>query len=106
MELSLPHGPAEFLVGHAAVILLLPPQLCHGFGFEEAENALCPILPLDQARISLRVQQNVSNEFPQVGPPLICSREKRDLEYGNLDRENNIKAGFFFFLCYLLCLLT
>lgn len=28
-----PHSPAELLVSHAAVVLLLPPELSHSFGF-------------------------------------------------------------------------
>lgn len=42
-----PHGPAELLVGHAAVVLLLPPQLSHGLRFQEPEDALRPVFPLD-----------------------------------------------------------
>lgn len=30
---SSPHSPAEFLVSHAAIVLLLPPQLSHSFRF-------------------------------------------------------------------------
>lgn len=68
----LPHRSTEFLVGHTAVIFLLAPKLSHSFRFKEAENPLGAILPFDQAGVALGVQENVSDELPQVRPTRIC----------------------------------
>lgn len=59
-----PHGTAEFLIRHAAVLFLLAPHLCHGLGFEELKDTLTAVLPLHQALVPLRVDQNISDEFP------------------------------------------
>lgn len=67
-----PHGPAELLVGHAAVFLLLAPQLGHGLGAQELEDALPPVLPLHEALVELRVDEDVPDELPQVRAPGGC----------------------------------
>lgn len=66
----LPHGAAEFFIGHAAVLLLLPPQLGHSLRLEELEDALTAVLPLHQSLVlvQLWVDQDIPNELPQVGP--------------------------------------
>lgn len=61
-----PHSPAQFLVSHAAVFLLLPPQLGHGLGLQELEDAVSAVLPLHQALVLLRVDEDVTDELPQV----------------------------------------
>jgi hypothetical protein len=45
----------------------LAPQLSHGLGAQELENTLVPILPLHEAFIELRVNEDVSDELPQMG---------------------------------------
>lgn len=67
-----PHGPAQLLVGHAAVPLLLAPQLGHGLGAQELKHTFSPVLPLHEALVELRVDENVSDELPQVGAPGGC----------------------------------
>lgn len=67
-----PHGPAQLLVGHVAVLLLLPPQLGHSLGTQELEDALMPVLPLHEALIELWVDEDVPDKFPQVGAPGSC----------------------------------
>lgn len=62
-----PHGAAELLVGHAAVLFLLSPQVSHGLRLEELEDALTAVLPLHQALVLLWVDQDVPDELPQVG---------------------------------------
>lgn len=62
-----PHGPAQFLIRHATVFLLLAPQLGHGLGPQKLENALLPVLPLHEALVELRVDEDVPDELPQVG---------------------------------------
>lgn len=66
----LPHGAAEFFIGHAAVLLLLPPQLGHSLRLEELEDTLTAVLPLHQSLVLvlLWVDQDVPNELPQVCP--------------------------------------
>lgn len=73
-ELSpLPHGSTELLVRHAAVLLLLPPQLSHGFGLEELEYAIPSVLPLHQTLVLLRVNQDISDKLPKVGSSWSCN---------------------------------
>lgn len=67
-----PHSAAEFFIGHAGVLLLLAPHLGHGLGLEELEDALVAVLPLHQALVPLGVDQDVSDEFPQVGAARRC----------------------------------
>lgn len=63
---SLPHGPAQLLIGHVAVLFLLPPELGHGLRAEELEHTLMPVLPFHEAFVELRVDEDVSNELPQM----------------------------------------
>lgn len=63
----LPHGSAQLLVGHAAVFLLLAPELSHRFRAQELEDPLPPVLPLHQPLVQLGVDQDVPDELPQVG---------------------------------------
>lgn len=62
-----PHGAAQLLVRHTAVLLLLAPHLGHGLGLEELEDAFVAVLPLHQTLVLLGVDQDVADEFPQVG---------------------------------------
>lgn len=64
---SSPHGPAQLLIGHVAVLFLLAPQLGHSLGAQELEDAFMPILPLHEALIELWVDEDVPDELPQVG---------------------------------------
>ena len=59
-----PHGPAEFLVRHAAVLFLLAPHLGHSLGLQELKDTLPAVLPLHQALVPLGVDQNVPDELP------------------------------------------
>lgn len=59
-----PHGTAEFLICHAAVLLLLAPHLSHSLRLEELKDTLTAVLPLHQALVPLWVDQNVSDELP------------------------------------------
>lgn len=63
---SLPHGPAQLLIGHVAVLFLLAPELGHGLRAEELEHTLMPVLPFHEAFVELRVDEDVSNELPQM----------------------------------------
>lgn len=62
-----PHGPAQLLIGHVAVFLLLAPQLGHSLRAQELENTLVPVLPFHEAFVELRVDEDVPDELPQVG---------------------------------------
>ena len=68
-HLCSPHGPAQLLVGHAAVLLLLAPHLSHGLRLDELEDAVAPVLPLHEPLVLLGVDQDVPDELPQMGPP-------------------------------------
>lgn len=72
---SSPHGPAEFLIGHAGVLLLLAPHLGDGLGLEEFEHPLPTVLPLHQALVLLGVDEDVSDELPQVGATWCCKEQ-------------------------------
>jgi len=61
-----PHRSAQLLVGHAAVLLLLPPELSHRLGAQELEDALTSVLPLHQPLVQLGVDQDVTDELPQM----------------------------------------
>lgn len=67
-----PHSATEFLVCHAAVLLLLAPHLSHGLRFEELKNTLAAIFPFHQAVVLLRVNQNISDELPKMSAPRCC----------------------------------
>lgn len=67
-----PHSSAQLLVSHAAVFLLLTPQLCHSLRLQELKDAVSAILPLHQALVLLRVDQNVADELPQVCTAWSC----------------------------------
>lgn len=62
----IPHGAAQLLVSHAAVLLLLAPHLRHGLGLEELEDPLPAVLPLQQTVVLLGVDEDVPDELPQV----------------------------------------
>lgn len=70
-----PHGTAEFLVGHAAVLLLLTPHLSHRLRLEELEDALATVLPLQQTLVPLWVDEDVPDEFPQVSASRCCRNQ-------------------------------
>lgn len=59
-----PHSSAQFLISHAAVFLLLTPELSHSLRLQELKDTISAILPLHQALVLLRVDQNVTDEFP------------------------------------------
>lgn len=67
-----PHGTAEFLVCHAAVLLLLAPHLSHSLGLQKLKDTLAAVLPLHEALVPLWVDQNVPNELPQVSATRRC----------------------------------
>lgn len=69
----LPHGSTELLVRHAAVLLLLPPKLSNSFGLQELEDAVPTVLPLHQALVLLRMDQDVSDKLPKVGSSWSCN---------------------------------
>lgn len=70
-----PHGPAELLVGHPGVLLPVPPHLGHAVRLHELEDAVLRSLPADQRRVGGRVQQQVTDELPQLAVALACERE-------------------------------
>lgn len=101
-----PHGTTEFLIGHAAVLLLLTPHLSHCLWLEELEDALTTVLPLQEALVPLWVDEDVPDEFPQV------SASRRWKNQPRLARQwsvFNIFFGIFlqliFFDVFLPCLL-
>lgn len=63
----IPHGPTELLIRHAAVLLLLPPELSNRFGLQELEDAIPAVLPFHQTLMLLRVDQDVPDKLPKVG---------------------------------------
>lgn len=67
-----PHCAAEFFICHTGVLLLLAPHLGHGLGLEELEDTLVAVLPLHQTLVLLRVDQDISDEFPQVSATRCC----------------------------------
>lgn len=69
----LPHGSAELLISHAAVLLLLPPELSNSLGLQELEDAISAVLPFHQTLVLLRVNQNVPDELPKVGSSWSCN---------------------------------
>ena len=76
----LPHGPAELLVGHAAVFFLLSPQLCYSLRLEELEDPLPPVFPFHQTRVLFLVDQDVPDELPKVGTTGRCRERQRQTE--------------------------
>lgn len=67
-----PHSTAEFFICHTGVLLLLAPHLGHGLRLEELEDALVAVLPLHQTLVLLRVDQDISDKFPQVSATRCC----------------------------------
>lgn len=59
-----PHGTTEFLICHAAVLLLLTPHLSHSLRLEELKDTLATVFPLHQALVFFWVDENVPDELP------------------------------------------
>lgn len=77
---SSPHGTAQLLISHAAIFLLLAPHLSHSLGLEELEHPFSTVLPLHQTLVLLWVNQDVSNELPQVSTARSCGQEEQQVE--------------------------
>ena len=75
--LELPEGAAEFLVVHSGAVFLGAPHMRHLVGFDDAEDALGAVLPLDQLRVVGRVVQQVEQELPQVVTLRYCNHRKQ-----------------------------
>lgn len=56
-----PHG----LVVHVGFIFVLSPQLGHGLGVDQLEDAFLTVSPLDVFRAALVVLQQLQKELPQ-----------------------------------------
>lgn len=69
----LPHGSTELLIRHAAVLLLLPPELSNSFGLQELEDAIPAVLPFHQTLVLLRMDQDVPDKLPKVGSSWSCN---------------------------------
>lgn len=74
LQTDSPHGAAQLLVRHAAVLLLLTPHLSHGLRLQELKDALAAILPLHQALVPLGVDEDVSDELPKVSSSRSCAQ--------------------------------
>ena len=61
---TLPEGAAEFLVVHGGAVFLGAPHVRHLVGFDDAEDSLGAVLPLDKPRVVGRVVQQVEQELP------------------------------------------
>ena len=74
---TLPEGAAEFLVVHSGAVFLGAPHVRDLVGFDDAEDALGAVLPLDQLRVVGRVVQQVEQELPQVVTLGYCNHRKQ-----------------------------
>ncbi len=70
-----PHGSAEFLVGHAGVVLDGAPEAGQVLALDDAEDALVDVLPAHHARAVLGFVQQVADELPQfaVAAAVCCA---------------------------------
>ena len=65
-----PHGSAELLVRHIRVLFAHAPHARDFLGPDDPEDALASVLPANQRRVSLGVEQQVPDELPQVQHPV------------------------------------
>lgn len=67
-----PHGSAEFLVRHFRVLFAHSPHPRHLLRAHHAEHTLPSVLPPDQGRVVLWVEQQFTDELPQVQHTVSC----------------------------------
>lgn len=64
---EVPQRSAHGLVVHVGLVLVFTPQLGHGLGVNQLEDALLPLHPLDVPGAGVLVLQQLQQELPQVG---------------------------------------
>lgn len=62
----LPHSSAEFLVGHAGIVLFAAPHLSDSLGLDKPEDASLFILPSQESWVKGGIFQQIADEFPQM----------------------------------------